>query len=104
MTDTPYTEGFTNGRAYELARIIKVIEDSVGSMTADVIIKLIKWRAEVSDTPAEKARKQRLLREITRLSEEAGLYEDEATPEEIVASIKEVRKEMAEERAKGEQK
>ena len=46
MADTKYTNGFRNGRAYEIARIIKIIEDSVGSMTADVIIKLIKEGAK----------------------------------------------------------
>lgn len=52
----------------------------------------------MSDTPEEKARKQKIFQELIKLSEEAGLYEDEATPEEIVESIKQVRKEMAEER------
>ena len=41
---------------------------------------------------------------IRRLSEEAGLYDDESTSEEIVATVKQVRKEMAEEQAQGEQK
>jgi hypothetical protein len=59
----------------------------------------------VSDTPEEAARKRKLLAELTKLSEDAGLYEDEATPDEIVASVKQVRKELAEERrAKGQQK
>jgi len=49
------------------------------------------------DTPEEKARKRKIFQELIRLSEEAGLYEDEATPEEIVAQIKQIRKEMAEE-------
>lgn len=44
--------------------------------------------------------KARLLEELIKLSEEAGLYDDESTPEEIVATIKQVRKEMAEERLK----
>ena len=34
--------------------------------------------------------------------EEAGLYDDEPTPEEIVETVKQVRKEMAEELAKDE--
>jgi hypothetical protein len=38
LQDQAYSQGVAN----EQARIIKVIEDSVGSMTADVIIKLIK--------------------------------------------------------------
>lgn len=37
---------------------------------------------------------------IIKLMEEAGLYDDELTPEEIVTAVKQVRKEMAEERAK----
>lgn len=49
------------------------------------------------DTPEEKARKRKIFEELVRLSEEAGLYEDEATPEEIVSQIKQIRKEMAEE-------
>lgn len=57
----------------------------------------------MSDTPEETARRRKLLQEIITLSEEAGLYDDESTPDEIVASIKQVRKEMAEKR-KGEQK
>jgi hypothetical protein len=35
-------KAYANGTAREQARIIKVIEDSVGRMTADVIISLIK--------------------------------------------------------------
>jgi hypothetical protein len=49
-------------------------------------------------------KRQKLLRELIEFSEKHGLYEDEATLEEIVAALKQVRKEMAEERAKGEQK
>lgn len=59
----------------------------------------------MSDTPEEKAKRATLLQEIIELSEDAGLYEDESTPDEIVATVKQVRKEMAEERRiKGEQK
>jgi uncharacterized coiled-coil DUF342 family protein len=54
------------------------------------------------DTPEEKARKRKILQELVRLSEEAGLYDDESTPDEIVASIKQIRKEMAEERKMSE--
>jgi hypothetical protein len=46
MADSEYTKGFANGRAYESARIIKLIEDSVGSMTAEGIIDLIKGEQE----------------------------------------------------------
>jgi hypothetical protein len=42
MADTEYSKGFANGRVYEQDRILKIIEDSVGSMTAEVIIQLIK--------------------------------------------------------------
>ena len=56
----------------------------------------------MSDTPEEAARRAKLLQEIIQLSEDAGLYEDESTPEEIVATVKQVRKEIAEERARGE--
>ena len=38
LQDKAYTQGITD----EQTRIIKVIEDSVGRMTADVIINLIK--------------------------------------------------------------
>ncbi len=37
-----YSEAFRKGKTVEQERIIKVIEDSVGRMTADVIIKQIK--------------------------------------------------------------
>lgn len=57
----------------------------------------------MSDTPEEKARKQKLLQELWDLEDELDL--SNPTPEEIVEAVKEVRKEMAEERkAKGEQK
>ena len=58
----------------------------------------------MSDTTEEKTRRQKLLQDIIALSEEAGLYDDESTTDEIIASVKQVRKELAEERAKGEQK
>jgi hypothetical protein len=48
--------------------------------------------------------RQRILQEIIKHSEKHGLYEDEATLEEMLAALKQVRKEMAEERAKGKQK
>lgn len=48
--------------------------------------------------------RQKLLQELIKFSEKHGLYEDEATVEEIVTALQQVRKEMAEERAKGEQK
>jgi hypothetical protein len=52
----------------------------------------------VSDSPEEIARRRKLLEELVRMSEEAGLYENEPTPEEIVATVKQVRKKIAEER------
>lgn len=52
----------------------------------------------MSDTPEDKARLARIFQAIRRLSEEAGMYDDEPTPEEIVATVKQVRKEIAEER------
>ena len=58
----------------------------------------------MADTPEDKARLASLLQAIMKLSEEAGLYDDESTSEEIVATVKQVRKEMAEEQAQGEQK
>lgn len=56
----------------------------------------------MSDTPEEKARRQKILQEIWEL--EGDLDLNPLTPEEIVEAVKQVRKEMAEERAKGEQK
>ena len=56
----------------------------------------------MSDSPEEKARKQKLLQEIWEL--EGNLDLSDPTPEEVVEAVKQVRKEMAEERAKGEQK
>jgi len=57
----------------------------------------------LADTPEDKDRRRRLLREIWSLEEEMELHNKELTPEEIVAIVKQVRKEMAEERrAKGE--
>lgn len=41
--------------------------------------------------------------EITRLSEDMGLYDMDETPEEIVAGIKEVRREIAAEKAREKQ-
>lgn len=51
----------------------------------------------MADTPEDKARLANILEAIVKLSEEAGLYDDESTPEEIVAMVKQVRREMAEE-------
>lgn len=56
----------------------------------------------MADTQEDKARLASIFEAIRRLSEEAGLYDDEPTPEEIVETVKQVRKEMAEERAKDE--
>lgn len=54
----------------------------------------------MSDNPEERARRKEVFAELVRLSEEAGFYENEATPEEIIATIKQVRKELAEQRNK----
>lgn len=54
----------------------------------------------MADTPEDKARLASLLDAIVKLSQEAGLYDDESTPDEIIATIKQVRKEMAEVRQK----
>lgn len=57
------------------------------------------------DTPEEKARRKKLLDELRKLHEELGLADIELTPEEAVSMVKQIRKEMAEERIiKGEQK
>jgi hypothetical protein len=58
----------------------------------------------VSDTPEEKARRQKLLQEIWELEEQMGLENEQLTIDEIVKVTKQVRKELAEERIKGEQK
>ena len=54
----------------------------------------------MSDTPEETARKEEILAELIKLSEEAGFYEEDLTSDEIVATVKQVRKEIAEERAR----
>lgn len=56
------------------------------------------------DTPEEKARRQKLLQEIWELEDDLDLDLNPLTPEEIVTIVKQIRKEMAEERARGEQK
>jgi len=55
------------------------------------------------DTPEEKARRQKLLQEIHNLEDGMDLNNEQLTIDEIVRITKQVRKEMAEERAKGEQ-
>lgn len=52
----------------------------------------------MADSPEEVARKKQLLREIWSLENDMLLHEEQLTPEEIVAIVKQVRKEMAEER------
>lgn len=52
------------------------------------------------DTPEEKARRQKLLQEIWELEDDLDL--NPLTPEEIVEVVKQVRKEMAEERKMSE--
>lgn len=61
-------------------------------------------RAEVSDTPQETQRKKQLLREIWSFEKDMELHNQQLTIDEIVRITKQVRKEMAEERAQGEQK
>ncbi len=56
----------------------------------------------MSDTPEETARRRQLLQEIHDLEEGMGLYNEQLTIDEIVAITKQVRKELAEERARGE--
>lgn len=50
------------------------------------------------DTPEEKARRSQLLDELRKLDEELGIAGIEITPEEAVSIVKQIRKEMAEER------
>lgn len=57
----------------------------------------------MSDTPEETARRRQLLQEIHDLEDGMDLNNEQLTIDEIVATVKQVRKEMAEERAKGEQ-
>lgn len=52
------------------------------------------------DTPEETARRRKLLQEIWEL--EGNLDLSDPTPEEIVEAVKQVRKEMAEERKASE--
>lgn len=52
----------------------------------------------MSDTPEEKARRKKLLDELRKLDEELGIAGIEITPEEAVSMVKQVRKEMAEDR------
>jgi hypothetical protein len=42
MADTQYTEGFQNGRAYESKRIIKLLEENLGDIDWDDLVKLIE--------------------------------------------------------------
>lgn len=39
---TPYTEGFQNGRTYEQERILKVLEEHLGEIDWDELVKLIR--------------------------------------------------------------
>lgn len=54
------------------------------------------------DTPEEKARRKKLLDELWKLDEELVLADIELTPEEVVSMVKQIRKEMAEERKMSE--
>lgn len=49
----------------------------------------------MSDTPEQAEQRRKAFEELRKLSEEIGWYDD-PTPEEIVAQIKQIRKEMAE--------
>jgi hypothetical protein len=42
MAETEYTKGFQNGRAYEQARILKVLEEKLGEIDWDELVSLIK--------------------------------------------------------------
>lgn len=42
MADTPYTEGFRNGRLYEQERIIKLLEERLGEIDWDDLLALIR--------------------------------------------------------------
>lgn len=50
----------------------------------------------MSDTPEQTARRRQLLQEIWDIEEEAGITDLDLTPDEIVAMVKLVRKELAE--------
>lgn len=42
MAETPYTEGFRNGRVYEQERLIKLLEKHLGEIDWDELVELIR--------------------------------------------------------------
>jgi ferritin len=56
----------------------------------------------VRDTPEEKARRSKLLDELRKLDEELELGGIDLTPKEAVSMVKQIRKEMTEERKMSE--
>jgi hypothetical protein len=42
MADTPYTEGFRNGRAYEQERILRILEEHLGEIDWDELVERIR--------------------------------------------------------------
>ena len=56
----------------------------------------------MSDAPEEKARRSKLLDELRKLDEELELGGIDLTPKEAVSMVKQIRKEMTEERKMSE--
>jgi hypothetical protein len=46
---TPYTEGFFNGRSYEQKRIIKLLEEHLGNIDWEDLVKLIEGDSKNED-------------------------------------------------------
>jgi hypothetical protein len=46
MTETPYTQGFYNGRAYEQKRIIELLEEHLGNIDWEDLVKLIEGKSK----------------------------------------------------------
>jgi hypothetical protein len=46
MTQTPYSEGFFNGRTYEQKRIIELLEEHLGNVNWEDLVKLIEGKSE----------------------------------------------------------
>jgi hypothetical protein len=49
MNLTPYSEGFYNGRRYEQERIIKILEQHLGNINWEDLVKLIEGDRTVED-------------------------------------------------------
>jgi hypothetical protein len=45
VVETPYTQGFRNGRAYEQERLIKLLEKHLGEVDWDDLIAIIKGKS-----------------------------------------------------------